>query len=257
MSAIVAAFRLVRPSNILGLLCFFAALSLYKIFGVTLLNGISLTFRDISLYLRPDFPSGVRFIKELILDNVYSNFHTPPHTGDNVLLDVGANVGFVSLERCRKNAGLRAYCFEPHPETCSLLRINVEINRLSDRINVYNYAVSDHTGTVPIVANSQSNMAKTVESGEPSKPDTIPIACWTLDAFCSLHNVKPTFLKVDVEGHEVAVLTGAKNILDDVSEVVIETHSDELTLACKQLLVGHGFSVSYEDAARVLLGRRA
>jgi FkbM family methyltransferase len=255
MRTIIAVFRLATPSNILGLLWFFVALSFYKIFGIKLLNGISLTFRDISLYLRPDFPSGIRFIKELISDNVYRNFHTLPHTGETILLDVGANIGLVSLDRCLHNPRLRAYCFEPHPGTFSLLRINVEINQLSDRISVYNYAVSDHTGTIAIIANSQGNMAKTVEPHEPSTPDTIPVSCWTLDAFCSLHHIKPTYLKVDVEGHESAVLTGAKSVLNDISEVIVECHSEQLTLACKQLLTDHGFTISY--ASGLMLGRKA
>jgi FkbM family methyltransferase len=255
MRTIIVVFRLVAPSDILGLLGYFVARTVYKVLGVRLFKGISLTFRNISLYLRPDFPSGVHFIKELIADDVYRNFHTLPRADESILLDVGANIGLLSLDRCLSNARLRTCCFEPHPETCSLLRLNVELNQLSDRITVYNYAVSDHTGNIAITADSKNNMAKTVESDEPAKSSTIQVACWTLDALCSVHHIKPTFLKVDVEGHEVSVLTGAKSILNDISEVIVECHSEQLALACKQLLTDHGFTISY--ASGLLSGQRA
>ncbi len=254
MRTIIVVFRLVAPSDILGLLGYFVARTVYKVLGVRLFKGISLTFRNISLYLRPDFPSGIHFIKELIADDVYRNFKTSPRPDGSILLDVGSNIGLVSLDRCLRNAKLRTYCFEPHPETCSLLRLNVELNQLSDRITVYNYAVSDHTGNIAIMAGSNDNMAKTVESDEPAKSGAIQVTCWTLDALCSDHNITPTYLKVDVEGHELSVLTGARNVLNDISEVIVECHTEQLALACKQLLTDRGFTISY--ASGLLSGHR-
>jgi FkbM family methyltransferase len=254
MSAIVVLFRLVRPSHLIGLLFFLAALSFHKLFGIALFKGMALTFRGVSLYLRPDFPSGLRFIKELVADDVYGGFQTSPRGGKNIMLDVGANIGLFSLDRCLRDIHLGVYCFEPHPETFSLLRINVELNKLSERIHVCHCAVSDHAGVAQIIAGRQSNMAKTIESPAQSAPGAVEVPCWTLDAFCAQNKIKPTFLKVDVEGHEVAVLKGARQILKDIDEIILEYHSERLAAACKQLLVDDGFAVS--DGSGLLLGRR-
>jgi hypothetical protein len=49
----------------------------------------------------------------------------------------------------------------------------------------------------------------------------------TLDRSTRLGTVRPCLLKIDTEGHEMAVLEGATGLLDAIDCVVVEVHFDK------------------------------
>lgn len=50
----------------------------------------------------------------------------------------------------------------------------------------------------------------------------------TLDAYCNRLRINPDFVKVDVEGHELAVLAGSENLLSVSSPpaLMVEVQAD-------------------------------
>jgi hypothetical protein len=58
--------------------------------------------------------------------------------------------------------------------------------------------------------------------------DYVIDVCSMVDTFCSTCGIASAYLKIDVEGHESAVLSGAMRTLRGVSAVVVECHSEEL-----------------------------
>lgn len=87
---------------------------------------------------------------------------------------------------------------------------------------------------------------------DPSGP-VIEVPATTLDALADAHG-HPDVLKVDVEGHEVAVLTGGPRTLHRVAAVVLEVHTPERRDACVAILQDHGLRV--RDAYPLLFARR-
>jgi FkbM family methyltransferase len=128
--------------------------------------------------------------------------------GDSVV-DAGANYGchtFTMLDRVGK-AGV-VYAFEPNPELAAKLRKWKRRN-----LRVLELALSDHAGSAKfLVADQgglhslhlQSNKGMTVR-----REVTVRIA--TLDQCLPDANVH--FLKVDVEGEEIALLRGAQTVM--------------------------------------------
>jgi len=59
----------------------------------------------------------------------------------------------------------------------------------------------------------------------------------------------PNVVKIDVEGHEASVLTGAKRILDhDRPIVFVAIHGSEARSQCVQILESHEYQIEWLDA---------
>jgi FkbM family methyltransferase len=132
------------------------------------------------------------------------------------MLDVGANTGiFSALLEDVVGAG-NLYLFEPLPHLCARLR------RRFRRAHVYNLALSNETGTrtmrVPYIRGKRVDYRATLGAHtEPdqSGSDEISVRVAPLDtlvADLALDSVG--FVKIDVEGHEDAVLDGATRTID-------------------------------------------
>lgn len=116
----------------------------------------------------------------------------------DVMIDVGANVGvYANAARCR------VYAFEPAQKPFRTLLASVEGN---PRYSVYNFALSDHEGRKTLYIQPRSGTSSFTK--RPLAIDEEDVPCRTLDSFVSEYGVKPTFIKIDVEGHQMEVLRG-------------------------------------------------
>lgn len=128
-------------------------------------------------------------------------------------LDVGAHFGLYSLAAASRGASCVA--FEPTPRSADYLRENVRLNHFDRRIRLERVAISDTVGSTTLwVAGSLSGNSfrrDAVASERPPRAVTVPTT--TLDAYCTRHQLAPTLIKIDVEGAEIEVLLGMKDIL--------------------------------------------
>jgi FkbM family methyltransferase len=142
------------------------------------------------------------------------------------LLDVGANVGEFTTEILEAFRGqqFQLYAFEPSGRASSQLR-----QRIQDKgnVQVIQKALSDKEGTAELFFPDEGSALASLHQRDLShinkmfgKKETVPIT--TLDHFCKENNVEYVhLLKIDVEGHELAVLKGAKNMIGrDAVEVI-------------------------------------
>ena len=137
------------------------------------------------------------------------------HLAGGTLIDVGANVGSVSLLLSDKIS--HAILFEPNPLAAARARENLALNHL--KFDVYELALSDMTGEVEFEWNGGVDTVGHVvinkRSADSSKlTNTVP--CVTFDEFLTHHGY-PQFeislVKIDVEGHENSVLRGMRRFL--------------------------------------------
>jgi len=129
-----------------------------------------------------------------------------------VFLDIGANIGSYSFWVASLDADVRVEAFEPDAELCDRLRFNLKTNRLLDRVRVHNMALGSHCSTM-YLKRGETNRGQT-QVVETASEGTVEIRVETLPGFLREAGIdKITALKIDVEGHEVAVL---KPLLEEI-----------------------------------------
>ena len=62
------------------------------------------------------------------------------------LIDVGANIGTITIPALKRGLIQTATAIEPHPDNLRLLRANIALNGLEDRVTVLAQAVGDRSG---------------------------------------------------------------------------------------------------------------
>ncbi len=133
------------------------------------------------------------------------------HLNGGIFIDVGANVGSVTLLVADKID--RAILFEPDRVAVARARENVGINHLP--FEVHELAVSDVQGQVEFEdAGRGSSCNRTVVGFETNVP-TRTVHRVTLDDFLDEHGTisELIVIKIDVEGHENAVIRGMRRLL--------------------------------------------
>lgn len=158
-------------------------------------------------------------------------------------LDIGANAGVYSLKVASAcGPAARVEAFEPDPELGAMLRWNLTRNRLAN-VTLHPIALGGSEGEVVLSAgdgNKGENKVSTSGSGLKVPMTTLPK--WMAQQEISTIDA----LKIDVEGHEVAVLEPLFHELPRRSWprlVVCElAHDSDSSLA--DLLTSHGYQLS-------------
>jgi FkbM family methyltransferase len=143
-----------------------------------------------------------------------------------VVLDVGANVGISAMMMARWcGSEGHIYAFEPSPTPKKLLAQHLQLNGLADRVTISDFALSDAEGTATFYASGISGKAalSDVNIGQDSEAVKVPVT--TIDAYCETNKIKPSLIKIDVEGFEFKVLNGARKTLKEARpRILVELH---------------------------------
>ncbi len=134
-----------------------------------------------------------------------------------VVVDVGANSGFYAILAATANPGNEVLAFEPDPPLYEALRQNINVNTLRHRIAAFPMALSSRAGMASLFVPSQAHgLLDTSSSLEEtfiiSHSEVHQVNVDTIDHFLSAPAYEQTpvsIIKIDVEGHEAAVLAGA------------------------------------------------
>ena len=130
--------------------------------------------------------------------------------GDTVL-DIGGHIGlFAVVTALLVGPQGSVFSFEPTPFTRTVLKEVVELNGYSDRVEVRGEAVSSRSGeTVFFDTGDAISNANSLVKTDRSKVE-IPITLVSVDDFVKERDLQINCLKIDVEGAELDVLTGAR-----------------------------------------------
>ena len=136
------------------------------------------------------------------------------HRGTPVVLDVGANIGLHSMSWAATRADVQVFAFEPSPATAITLERNVARNGLGDRIEIVRAAVSDHEGTAVLLECDDNAYSSLKDTGRKNVIGSVEVPTLTLDQFVERRQIPElALIKVDVEGLETEVLSGAERTL--------------------------------------------
>jgi FkbM family methyltransferase len=163
--------------------------------------------------------------------NFYCGLHEEDEMGfalhvlrrGDVFVDIGANVGSYTVLAAK--LGARVVAVEPIPATFDRLVANVRLNGLESLVTAHRVGLSDRNGSLRFTTD-HGTINHVMAPTDNLAGTEIEVA--TLDSI--LAGVSPALIKIDVEGHELAVLNGAGRTLASPSllAVIMETNGSGL-----------------------------
>jgi FkbM family methyltransferase len=132
-------------------------------------------------------------------------------SSDSIILDVGANLGATVLQYAR--LAKHVHAFEPSPRALKFLRQNVE--HLAN-VTIHPVALGDRVGTAYFEEEAALDISHLSDEG-------LEVPMKTVDSL----DLRPDFIKIDVEGFEHLVLAGARETLKTGPTVIFEALDQE------------------------------
>lgn len=165
----------------------------------------------------------------------------------DVVLDIGANFGFFTLDSVSKGAS-KVYSIEPYPLAFKHLK---ELSSIFSNIYPENKAVSDRDGKVLMSFDPDASASNCVinhsEIFGRSSEGTEVISVDINTLFSSIPE-KINFLKIDCEGSEFEIFKSiTPENLSSVEKIVAETHGEEIDKFVYESLVNNDFKVYRYD----------
>jgi FkbM family methyltransferase len=146
-----------------------------------------------------------------LLDDCYGLDHIDFKPGD-VVIDIGAHIGFFAIYTALRFPQVLIYSFEPFPENYYLLQQNLQRNGITT-VRPYQLGVSGDGRLLEMVTNPQNSGSSTCYSRTLEYGRTSGIPSTTLDhIFDSLGVDKCKLLKIDCEGSEYEILSTTRSL---------------------------------------------
>jgi len=186
----------------------------------------------------------------------------------DIVIDIGANIGVYSkiLSELVGPEG-HVYSIEPFPSTFEILCYNVRKLRL-DNVEPINVAVSDSQAIVTMSLPYDSSGAEThyrasiaKDSEKKDKTETSDVQATTIDSRFLSASGTTSFIKCDVEGHELACIKGAAKFLARSQAAwLIEVsgepdNTDSAAHSVFKILHNHGYSAWWYDGSKLIKRR--
>lgn len=218
------------------------------------------------LFARPGLAKWNRFLHQLSLRGLgVLNYRSDALSGelpfakrllptldgaDSVVLDIGGNEGAFTALALASTRQARVIAFEPHPGTHARLAarfggeprvgvVNAAVGADAGTLRLYDYPDGDGSGHATLLA----GVIDRPGGGEARAHD---VTVTTLDAHPLPGRVR--FVKIDVEGYELAVLQGARRVLAEHRPDVVLLEFNEMNATAKTF---------FTDVAAALPGYRA
>jgi FkbM family methyltransferase len=162
----------------------------------------------------------------------------------NLFFDIGANIGYFTTLGSRlvgPRGGVIA--FEPMARNLLYLNRHIVMNKLGN-VSIVAAACSDSHQIATFAAGpncAQGQLRNEEEDWIPGG-DMFLAPTVTVDAVSALIKRYPDVIKIDVEGAELLVLSGARKTLQEGKpRVLLEVHSDSLKIECRDFLGRLGY----------------
>jgi FkbM family methyltransferase len=140
------------------------------------------------------------------------------------VLEIGANIGSETVSMIARHGVARVIAAEPDAENARLLRANVALNGLTDRVDVHELALSDTDGSLTLELSRENWGDHRIRVDQPDAPSlaaeqdraTAEVRTRRLDTLHADGVVDVDAIDLvwmDVQGHEAHVLAGAEQLL--------------------------------------------
>jgi len=133
-----------------------------------------------------------------------------------LMIDIGANVGRMSIPRVVLGDIVAAYCAEPDPLNYQCLARNVRDNNLEGLVLPDRVAIGASDGTVRLMRSKTAGGHRVLDAGVKTEYDVVEVESLALDTWTERAGIdleRLVFIKLDAQGSEVHVLRGAARVL--------------------------------------------
>lgn len=145
---------------------------------------------------------------------------------DAVVLDVGANFGYLSLVWANSiSQNGKTFAFEPNINVHNSFKNSIDFNKLESNIKLNNLAVGKNDGISELYLSSTTS--NILQAGMQVNNKTC-IEMVSLDSFSVINNIdRCDLVKIDVDGIELDILMGATDLIERCKPIfIVETNDD-------------------------------
>ena len=170
------------------------------------------------------------------------------------VIDIGAHIGLFSV--CSSQLvgpGGKIICFEPTPGTFAVLKNTLRLNHC-DNVIALQGAVSSKEGSATFYVSQVegSNSNSLVRNKSEASSSAFDVKLYTIDSIASGYSLKPSLIKIDVEGAELEVLKGGRHTLTTIKPLIIlglhpPFAGDNILKQIWDLVKEYGYKVIYND----------
>jgi len=169
--------------------------------------------------------------------------------------DVGSNIGIYTLYAAIKYPNMQIMSFEPFFKNFVRLTANIHLNNLGNVIP-FCIALSDNSGLIDfcgvddrfgasgnVIITSDTGMVDDKKAGLPQYKVKETVLQVSGNDLLKLNLGPPNYLKIDVDGLELGIVEGMRDVLksEKLKSILIEINSQEDLITVKNLLSSFGF----------------
>ena len=181
---------------------------------------------------------------------------------DEILFDVGANIGLYSIYAAKR--GINVIAFEPESQNYALINKNLYLNKVSDQIICLNIALADRDSLDYLYMPTFQPGGALNNFGEAldwKHDDFAPffkqgVISYSLDSFLlRFPEYFPNYIKIDVDGLEGKIIKRAKKTLRDsrLKSLLVEINEslpEELKIV--QFIKSSGLKFSKKEHSQIV-----
>jgi FkbM family methyltransferase len=173
--------------------------------------------------------------QELDIQRAFATLQAIPGVAERLpgtsIVEIGANIGSHTVEMLKRYGARSVVALEPDPGNCELLRQNVLLNGLSDRVTLLALAVSDHDGAVHLelsptnAGDHRVRVPAANGGGSEGGRATIEVGAARFDSLVARGVIDldvTGLIWIDAQGHEAHILRGATHLLGSRTPIVME-----------------------------------
>jgi FkbM family methyltransferase len=228
--------------------------------GMTLRRRLPASVGGLPLYVSPD--AQLKYLKpsEAAFDGNLLRVAAEQIKADSVVWDIGANVGVFTFAAAGIATRGQVLAVEPDSWLAQVLRQSVALRENRGRtLAVLAAAVADRNGVSEFAIAKRGRASSylvsaggwTQAGGERAR---VHVPTLTLDTLLETF-APPTFLKIDVEGAEVMVLSGARRLLEKIRPVIFIEVGRANARKVTEILTE--FRYSLYDGTKAIAGQQA
>ena len=179
-----------------------------------------------------------------------------------IFYDIGANIGVYTILAAKTvGPGGKVFAFEPHSANFTRLLDNITVNNLQDIVTPCNIALNDDNGFHPFnyetiktgTSNSQLSSSQAAPSAQKNPEISEFKYSASIDSLITSGKLPvPHHIKIDVDGNEILILRGMKNLLNSPQrpksvQVEIDKNS---RIEIPQFMEAHNYALSEKHFTR-------
>jgi FkbM family methyltransferase len=173
-----------------------------------------------TIYLRT-YSGDIDIFYEIFFKKVYK---TDGNNASCFIIDAGANIGLATVYFLLKYRNAKIICIEPDPENIVIFKLNLAKQIASGAVELVEAALAKADGEMFLAQPKLKYNSKLVHKY--SGDNCVAVKTVSLQNILSTKDITNIeFIKIDIEGAEENMFSGNTNWLQNIAEVMIETHS--------------------------------